>query len=476
LRPRTAAAANCGAATATATSTAPARATESTPAFTAAVPASPSTAAAAAAAVTRAVPTVVRECDIVISDGTAFNGRGYRVCGVANKRGFLCGRIGTCPFHAQNVSSDAALPAGAAAAATAATATTSPAAARSPVLGPALDPETVQAVARSAIRLPVAPAKTRFKRSWTRDEHSRFLVALAKHGRGKWKEMAQDVGSRNGSQCQSHACKYFKRQAKAVSDRKKHSIHDMSVPEIPSQPAGAAADAAAALRKDAQLLMPGVEEGDTVFEPPAAAAADADVTFLSAPDPRVSVTVYLNNCPRAGRRMLLPESMACDEFLAAGAVELGVPTLALTRMFTRSGMEIEALDSVIDGDTLWLSDGAAFACAAPDVGAGADREDSEAGPEDEVTGAGVATAEDRIAVVVRLNGAAPGAVAGRTVLLPASMGRSDFLTTVAAAFGRPANLTRIFTRSGSEIEALDEILDGEGLWVSDGPDFSYGAL
>lgn len=35
---------------------------------------------------------------------------------------------------------------------------------------------------------------------WTSAEHQRFMVALAKHGEGKWKAIAADVKTRDSNQ------------------------------------------------------------------------------------------------------------------------------------------------------------------------------------------------------------------------------------------------------------------------------------
>lgn len=441
-----------------------------------------------------------RAVDVVVANGVTFNKRGYKVCGVRNKRGMLCGRIGTCPFHASREPppppSAGGDPEGsdaldAAASSQVPTETGSPAVVFPSPSGDVAQPPT------AAAELPVAPpAKGRFKRTWTTEEHSRFLVALQKHGRGKWKEIAGDVGTRSGSQCQSHACKYFKRQAKDKCDRKKHSIHDISEPNAPvvvQTPKKAAGSGSQSLRQDAQLLMPSVtvpmaDVGDlagglieTEIGMEGSDGVDCEDVVDETAEPDVEVVVFLNHSSVAGQRLALPKSMNCEEFLCTAACKLGVPSQKLTRMFTRSGLEVDTLDSVMDGENLWLSDGADFSFIEPNVIGGTSENESHVAGD-------IATAEvdedavevdipeeDRVRVFVYLNGSAPVADSRYSMLFPASMDREEFLSDAADAFGLALPLTRIFTRSGSEIEHLDEIMDSEELWVSYGEEFACGS-
>lgn len=64
------------------------------------------------------------------------------------------------------------------------------------------------------------------KRSWTRAEHLRFLKGLQIYGKGSWKQISTIVESRNPTQIQSHAQKYFLRQKQ--ENKTKRSIHDIS--------------------------------------------------------------------------------------------------------------------------------------------------------------------------------------------------------------------------------------------------------
>ena len=89
------------------------------------------------------------------------------------------------------------------------------------------------------------PRRLPFKTGWSKEEHIRFLNGLQIHGKGShiwtastkvttfvgaWKEIAQIVGSRNATQVQSHAQKYFMRQKQ--EKRNKRSIHDLSVEDL----------------------------------------------------------------------------------------------------------------------------------------------------------------------------------------------------------------------------------------------------
>jgi SHAQKYF class myb-like DNA-binding protein len=419
--------------------------------------------------------------DIVFANGTTFNGRGYQVCGVKNKRGLLCGRIGTCPFHARKAAPHDGLAGGTVSLDGQKSAESAPSASGE------LPSSGVCNPGGSATRLSVAPAKGRFKRSWTKEEHSRFLVALEKHGRGKWKEIAHDVGTRNGSQCQSHACKYFNRQAKNKSDRKKQSIHDMTEPQpldgvSAAQPllhhSFSSRSSAALLHEDAKLLLPRViPDHDDQFAPPSSENVRSpnanderhDEADFGMGDSQIEVVVHLNNSSLSGRRVALPESMNREEFLAMAANELGVPMLTLSRVFTRNGVEVDTLDAVMDGEPLWLSDGADFCCVVSEaVSKIGDKSDPG------VDAGGVGAEDDRVPVIVHLNGSAPGIDSGRSILLPESMEREDFLLEAADCFAVHVPLTRIFTRSGAEIESLDEVLENEELWLSHGDDFSCG--
>lgn len=194
----------------------------------------------------RARARAVSSSDIVFVNGQAFNGRGYRVCGVANQRGTLCGRIGTCPFHAGKTpgpSTSGRVPKRRRVNTTEPVPSAVPAAAASAPTGPLPNLPPLESNAGNATlpdcvrRMDAPPTKSRFKRSWTPAEHRQFLISMKKYGKGKWKEISREVKSRTANQCQSHAQKYFLRQAKSDSERKKKSIHDVTeIEDLPPLP------------------------------------------------------------------------------------------------------------------------------------------------------------------------------------------------------------------------------------------------
>jgi len=122
-----------------------------------------------------------------------YNSRGYEVCGQLNQHSKPCQRIGRCPFHGSKKGPD-------------------------PV--PPMKKEKKE-----------RPQKLEpFKQGWTRDEHRRFLHGLLSYGKGRWKEIALVVGTRNPTQIQSHAQKFFLRQKQ--QSKNKRSIHDITLEDL----------------------------------------------------------------------------------------------------------------------------------------------------------------------------------------------------------------------------------------------------
>ncbi|KAH6777833.1 Duplicated homeodomain-like superfamily protein [Perilla frutescens var. frutescens] len=65
---------------------------------------------------------------------------------------------------------------------------------------------------------------------WTQDEHRRFLLGLEKHGKGDWKNISRNfVVSKTPTQVASHAQKYYLRQVSGGKDKRRPSIHDISI-------------------------------------------------------------------------------------------------------------------------------------------------------------------------------------------------------------------------------------------------------
>ena len=79
-----------------------------------------------------------------------------------------------------------------------------------------------------------------------------------------------------------------------------------------------------------------------------------------------------------------------------------------------------------------------------------------------------------LSVIIHRNGTSTEE--GIRIAFPESMEIADFLTMAAMKLGVPTTLSRIFTRSGGEISSLDEIIQDDALWLSDGAEFSYPTL
>ncbi|XP_057948357.1 transcription factor DIVARICATA-like [Malania oleifera] len=69
--------------------------------------------------------------------------------------------------------------------------------------------------------------------SWTEDEHRLFLYGLEKFGKGKWKQIANEVVlTKSPAQVASHAQKFFLRHSPAnqLKGTKRSSINDVTNP------------------------------------------------------------------------------------------------------------------------------------------------------------------------------------------------------------------------------------------------------
>lgn len=306
------------------------------------------------------------------------------MCGVRNQRGRLCGRIGVCPFHAKREKQGE----GDAKQLSSAT---------------RIQKRPRAGQKEGERRLAMPPTKSRFKRSWTPDEHKRFLRAMQRHGKGKWKEIAAEVKSRTANQCQSHAQKYFLRQAKSDQQRKKKSIHDITEEDVrreldaqeekkranhilqtpptvvkqmpvtvstnnntvpitatsPIAPWTAPPSAVDAngrrivfpmnsLGLQYAAIVPGVVNPNTV----------ASIMPNIPPEEKIRITINVNGRKGASKVMVRPA--AWTQFLAMAEAKLEMQGAGFTRVFTRSGAEITELDEICNDDALWLSTGDDF--------------------------------------------------------------------------------------------------------------------
>lgn len=163
------------------------------------------------------------KCSII--GGKVYNDKGHSICGVLNQHDKPCRRIGKCPFHgvATPVSADNSCNGIVDANGTAISNETGDDVVSPTVLSPMVAGDGSGSMPSTA----APPKKQQYKHGWSKEEHYLFLKGLQTHERGSWKQISNLVQSRNATQVQSHAQKYFLRQKQ--NNKNKRSIHDLTM-------------------------------------------------------------------------------------------------------------------------------------------------------------------------------------------------------------------------------------------------------
>lgn len=284
---------------------------------------------------------------VIFVNGIAYNSRGFRVCGAPNQRGGFCARFGYCPFHKERQTT--------------------------------LQQTKVSEYPQASFTFKETPTlnnERKFKHAWKLDEHQRFLIALKKFGHGNWIQIAEYVGTRNASQCQSHAQKYYLRKRKLESNASlKRSIFDLIDENTLS--------VQVSLEEQEEAIPKVFQSCDSTGAPmkfrasdsishesltscPAEANLFRDISELSklhsCKRHSFPIKIFRNGEFQHGVQLELPDSLAAFFMKAAQLLNMSVATKA----YTRSGFEISSLHEICPGDILWISSGEDFICPSPE--------------------------------------------------------------------------------------------------------------
>lgn len=168
------------------------------------------------------------QCTII--GGKVYNDKGHSICGVLNQHDKPCKRIGKCPFHgvSQPVSAHNSCHGYVDESGTAPGPNSEDnnphgtGSASGDLAGTGVSASSNLDTGPKGI-----PKKQQYKHGWSKEEHYLFLRGLQMHDRGSWKQISNVVRSRNATQVQSHAQKYFLRQKQ--NNKNKRSIHDLTM-------------------------------------------------------------------------------------------------------------------------------------------------------------------------------------------------------------------------------------------------------
>lgn len=120
--------------------------------------------------------------DVYKYNGFYYNRQGLQICGMKNRQGTYCSRLGECPFHSNGRGAQ--------------------------VVSDAERQEIRDAILRCDPGVTRKEMQT-YKKTWSEEEHKMFLEGIKRFGRGHWKEISLTIPGRTPAQVQSHAQKYF---------------------------------------------------------------------------------------------------------------------------------------------------------------------------------------------------------------------------------------------------------------------------